>query len=364
MDNFAIFSVVGWVLILALVGYIVYVGAQRSQGRMMRFSVTIIVLLLVGGLGLNTVGSGLVFIQPQERGVVISALSNTGYRGPSINPGLHLVVPFVENVKRYTVAQQAYTMSKSSTEGQVKGDDSVIARTSDGQLVYIDATVQYQVDESRVIDLYIKWQDRYPDDFVRPQSRSIIYNRTAAYKVEEVYSTKRDELAASITQDLSAVFQQNGLKLTSFLLRNVTFSDEYAQSIEQKQIAQQNAERAKFLVELEQQEAERVRVQAKGQADAAISRAQGDAESNVIRAKAQAESLGLISAALKDNPNLLTYEYIDKLSPNVQTIMLPSNQPFLLDPKSFMLNQSTGTVTSTVTVAPSPVISATVPITK
>ena len=364
MDNFAIFSVVGWVLIIALVAYIIYVGAQRSQGRMMRFSVTIIVLLLVGGLGLNTVGNGLVFVQPQERGVVISALSNTGYRGPSINPGLHLVVPFVENVKRYSVAQQAYTMSKSTTEGQIKGDDSVMARTSDGQLVYIDATVQYQVDEARVIDLYIKWQDRYTDDFVRPQSRSIIYNRTAAYKVEEVYSTKRDELAAKITQDLGAIFEQNGLKLTAFLLRNVTFSDEYAQSIEQKQIAQQNAERAKFLVELEQQEAERVRVQAKGQADAAISRAQGDAESNVIRAKAQAESLGLISSALKDNPNLLTYEYIDKLSPNVQTIMLPSNQPFLLDPKSFMLNQTTGTISSTVTVSPSPVISATVPITK
>jgi regulator of protease activity HflC (stomatin/prohibitin superfamily) len=364
MDNFAIFSVAGWLLIFALVGYIVYVGMQRSQGRMLRFSVTIILLLLIGGLGLNTLGNGLVFIQPQERGVVISALSNTGYRGPAINPGLHLVVPYMESVKRYSVAQQAYTMSKATSEGQIKGDDSVMARTADGQLVYIDATVQYQVDESRVIDLYVKWQDRYTDDFVRPQSRSIIYNRTAAYKVEEVYSTKRDELAAQITRDLGGVFEQNGLKLTSFLLRNVTFSDEYAQSIEQKQIAQQNAERAKFLVELEQQEAERVRVQAKGQADAAISRAQGDAESTVIRAKAQAESLGLISNALKDNPNLLTYEYIDKLSPNVQTIMLPSNQPFLLDPKSFLVNGPTVTLTSTIALTPSADISVTLPITQ
>ena len=363
MDSFALLSVVGWVLILALVAYIIYVGAQRSQGRVMRYSVTIILLLLIGGLGLNTLGNGLVFIQPQERAIIISALSNTGYRGPAINPGLHLVVPYVESVKRYSVAQQAYTMAKVASEGQVKGDDSVAARTSDGQLVYIDATVQYQVDEARVVELYVKWQDRYTDDFVRPQSRSLIYNRTAAYKVEEVYSTKRDELAARITDDLRTIFEQNGLKLTAFLLRNVTFSDEYAQSIEQKQIAQQNAERAKFLVELEQQEAERVRVQAKGQADAAISRAQGDAESNVIRAKAQAESLGLISGALKDNPNLLTYQYIDKLSPNVQTILLPSSQPFLLDPRSFLTNQTAGPISPTVTVAPSPSVSVTAPIT-
>ena len=367
MDSFGIIGIIGWVLIFILIAYVLYVGSQRAQGRAQRYSVTLIVLLLVGGLGLNTLGSGLVFIQPQERGIIISALSTTGYRSPAISPGLHLIVPFVENIKRYSVAQQAYTMSKTPIEGQVKGDDSVSARTSDGQLVYVDATVQYQVDEDKVIDLYIKWQDRYTDDFVRPQSRSIIYNRTAAYKVEEVYSTRRDELAKQISDELAAVLEKNGLKLTAFLLRNVTFSDEYAQSIEQKQIAQQNAERAKFLVELEQQEAERVRVQAKGLADAAISRAQGDADSQVLRAKADAQSLQLISSAVKDNPSLLMYRYIEKLAPNVQTILLPSGQPFLLDPKTF-LNASPTIPLTQAAPAPSPsvspLITPTIPITK
>jgi regulator of protease activity HflC (stomatin/prohibitin superfamily) len=367
MDSFGILGVIGWVLVFALVAYVLYIGSQRAQGRAVRYSITLIVLLIVGGVGLNTLGSGLVFIQPQERGIIISALSTTGYREPVLNPGLHLIVPFFENVKRYSVAQQAYTMSKTQTEGQVKGDDSVSARTSDGQLVYVDATVQYQVDDQHVVDLYIKWQDRYTDDFVRPQSRALIYNRTAAYAVEEVYSTKRDQLQKQIYDELTAIFAQNGLKLTAFLLRNVTFSDEYAASIEQKQIAQQNAERAKFLVELEQQEAERVRVQAKGLADAAISRAQGDADSQVIKAKADAQSLELISNAVRDNPSLLMYRYIEKLAPNVQTILLPSGQPFLLDPKTFLSGQPLAPITETLP-APSPSVTSnittTVPITK
>lgn len=363
MDSFAIFGIIGWLLIFVLVGYVLYIGSQRAQGRGVKYSVTLIVLLIIGGLAFNTIGNGLVFIQPQERAIVISALSPVGYRGPALSPGVHLIVPLVENVKRYTVAQQSYTMSKTPTEGTVKGDDSVSTRTSDGQLVYIDATVQYQVDEDRVTDLYVKWQDRYTDDFVRPQSRAIIYNQAALYKVEEVYSTKRVELQALITNQLRDVFQRDGLKLTAFLLRNVTFSDEYAASIEQKQIAQQNAEKAKFLVELEQQEAERVRVQAKGLADASVSKAQGDAESQVIRAKAESEALGLIAAALKDNPNLLAYRYIEKLAPTIQTIFLPSNQPFLLDPKSFVIPLTTtiGPVVPTVTP---PVISPTTVITK
>ena len=129
---------------------------------------------------------------------------------------------------------------------------------------------------------------------------------------------------------------ENGLILESFLLRNVTVNAEYAKSVEEKQIAQQNSERAKFLVESERQEAERVRVQAQGRADAAVTAAKGEAEARVIQAKAEAESLSLIAEQLRNNPNLLTFRYIEKLAPNVQAIMLPSNQPFLLDPKSFI----------------------------
>ncbi len=359
MEGFGILGVIGWALLLGLVAYLLYVGMQRSQGRAMRFSVTLIVILAVLGLGLNVVGNGMVFIQPQERGVVISALSGTGYRAPSLNPGLHLIMPALENVERFSIAQQAYTMSKSPTEGEVQGDDSVTARTSDGQLVYIDATVQYQVDEEKVIELYVKWQRRFANEFVRPQSRAIIYNQTASYQVEEVYSTKRTELQARITEELTKVFAEDGLKLTAFLLRNVTFSDEYAQSIEQKQIAQQQAERARFLVQQEQQEAERVRVQAKGQADASITRATGDAESQIIRAKAEAESLRQISSALQENPDLLTYRYIEKLAPTIQTMLLPSNQPLLLDGRS-VLPQTPAVVRPVVepvvvpTVAPTP----------
>ena len=58
-------------------------------------------------------------------------------------------------------------------------------------------------------------------------------------------------------------------------------------------------------------------------------RAQGQADARIIEAEAEAEALGLINAAIKDNPALLTYQYITKLSPNVQAMFLPSDNPFL-----------------------------------
>lgn len=332
-SGFGILGVIGWAMLGALLLYIAYVVSQRSQGRAVKFSVVLIAVLLVGGLLLNTMSAGLVTIPPQERGVVINSISGTAR---PVAPGVHFVTQFIESVNRYSIGQHTYTMSKTPTEGQVASDDWVTARTADGQEVFIDASVTYQVDPNNIIDLFIKWQDRYENGLVRPQARSIVYNSVAQYRVEEVYSTKRDALQAKIADDLRQVLQQNGLLLNSFLLRNVTFNQEYANSVEQKQIAQQNAERARFLVEQEKQEAERVRVQAQGRADAAVTEAKGEAESQVIKARAEAQSLELIAAQLKDNPNLLTYRYIERLAPGVQTIFLPSNQPFLLDPQAFI----------------------------
>ncbi len=333
--GFGFLSLIGWALLLGLAVYVAFVVSQRSQGRQVKLSVLLMGGLLVGGLALNTLSNGLVTIPPQERGIVLNSF--TGYRPPILEPGVHFITPFVESVKRYNIGQQNYTMSKTPSEGQVTGDDSVTARTADGQEVFIDASVVYQVDPTQLIDVFVRFSnDNWENALVRPQARSIVYNKVAVYRVEEVYSTKRDALQKTIEDELRTVLARNGFVLNSLLLRNVTFNAEYAKSVEEKQIAQQNSERAKFLVDSERQEAERVRVQAQGRADAAVTASKGEAEARVINAKAEAESLSLIAAQLKDNPNLLTFRYIEKLAPGVQTIFLPSNQPFLLDPASFI----------------------------
>jgi regulator of protease activity HflC (stomatin/prohibitin superfamily) len=122
---------------------------------------------------------------------------------------------------------------------------------------------------------------------------------------------------------------ENGLMLVDFVMRNITFSKEYATSVEQKQIAEQQAQQAKLVVESKRQEAEQARQTAQGQADASVINARGSAESRIIQAEAEAKSLKLIAEVIKDNPSLLTYQYINKLTPNIQAMLLPSNSPFI-----------------------------------
>jgi regulator of protease activity HflC (stomatin/prohibitin superfamily) len=289
-----------------------------------------LVIALVGAVILSTVAAGLVFIQPEERGVVISAIQPAGYRTEPLQPGLRWIIPFFESVVRYPISRQTYTMSVAPNEGAVQGDDSITARTSDGQEIFVDASVIYAIDPAKVVQLHIDWQDRYTDELVRPLARGVIRDIVSQYGVEQVVTSKRADMIAQINQEMGQKLEENGLSLVDFILRNITFSPEYAASVEQKQVAEQQAQQAKLVVEQRRQEAEQARQVAQGQADAVVINAKGAADARVIQAQAESQALELIAQALEKNDNLLLYQYISKLAPGIQVMLVPNNNPYLL----------------------------------
>jgi regulator of protease activity HflC (stomatin/prohibitin superfamily) len=315
---------------LVVVGFLALAVLRARQGKKTRGAVTGIIAAVIAGAVLSTVSAGLVFIQPQERGVVISAIEPQGYRNTLLEPGLRWVIPYAENVKTYNISKYTYTMSIAQLEGEIQGDDSIAARTADGQEVYIDASIIFSLNPVSVLDVHITWQDRYVEGLVRPTVRGVIRDAVSQFRVNEVYSTKRDELKSQMENEMRAAMEKNGLILSDFVLRNITFTPEYAASIEQKQIAEQLAQQAEYIVEQRFQEAEQARQVAEGTKDAAILAAEGRAESAVIEAKAEAEALQLIADVLAANPQLLNYRYIEKLAPGIQVMLVPNDNPYIL----------------------------------
>ena len=324
LQGLAGFAWVGFIGVMAMM----FVRASRNQPT--KGLSTLVIVLLVTALLLTTAGAGLVFLQANEYGVVISAFAPKGYRETTLTPGLHWIIPFVESVQKYSIARQTYTMSSTTSEGSVQGDDSIQARTKDGQQVFIDASVIYAADPAQLIQLHINWQNRYEENVVRPVARAAIRNAVSQFGVEELVSTRRGELEQAIRTEIETKLKANNIIMSDFLMRNIRFSDEYAAAVEQKQVAEQQAQQAKFVVESKKQEAEQARQIAQGQADAAVIAAQGAAEARLIEAEAEARALQLLADALKNNPELLQYQYILKLSPGVQTIFIPTGNQFIL----------------------------------
>jgi prohibitin 2 len=316
---------------LILIGSLLFAGANVARGGRVSSQASLVIGTLALALVLSTVSQGLVFIQPESRGVVISALRPTGLRSQPLQPGLRFVTPFFEDVVVYPIAKQTYTMSGGIAEGQISGDDSIVARTSDGQEVRIDASIIFSLKPSDVVSVHVEWQNRYIDGLVRPQLRGIARDSAARYGIEDIYSIRRDELATEIEEALNVVFLDNGLILDDFVLRNITFTPEYAAVIEQKQIAEQEVQRQMFVVKQREQEAEQLRKQAQGEADAAVIASEGKAKAILVEAVAQAEALEQLGKALKTSPDLLQYTYVQELSDNIKVMLIPSNSPYLFD---------------------------------
>jgi len=322
-----LFAAIAWV---AFFGLIFIVVMRASRNKDIKGAVTILLVVLASAIVLSIVSAGLVFIQPEERGVVISAIQSGGYRPEPLQPGLRWIIPFFESVITYPISRQTYTMSIAPNEGEIQGDDSITARTSDGQEIFVDASAIYAIDPNKVVQVHIDWQDRYADELVRPLARGIIRDVVSQYQVEQVVTSKRVEMIEQISADMNQRLEANGLKLVEFILRNITFSPEYAASVEQKQVAEQLAQQAKFVVEQRRQEAEQARQVAQGQADAVVINAQGSADARLIQADAEAKALEMIAAALNKNENMLLYQYINRLAPNIQVMLVPNENPYLL----------------------------------
>lgn len=327
--------------------------------------------------GVSLLSAALVFVPPQEVGIVISVLSPQGVREQPLAPGLHWIVPLAETVHPYPIYWQTYTMSRRGYEGDEVGDDSIIARTSDGQEVIFDSSVIFRLEPQRAVRIYIDWQDRYIEDFVRPAVRGIIRTEVAAFQVDEVNSIRRQDLESTLQAQLETAFREKGLILDRFILRNIAFSSEYASSVELKQVALEGATQRLYEADqirrLAAGHADEIRVVAEAEADAVVLQARAEATAQVIRAEAEATALRLVKAALEGDDDLLTYRYIDKLSPGVQVMLVPSDNPFLLPlpdlaAENVLVEQTpapavpaTATPTSGDLATPTPVLTPTLP---
>ncbi len=338
-------SLVGWITVI--VGAAIAI-TNASQNRQARPGIMLALAGLVIGVLFFVASSGLIVVGATEVAVVFQSVggdpaTNSLWPTP-LGPGVHIIVPIVNEPTIYSTEIRTYTMSKTSNEGALSGDDSVAVRTNDGQQVYIDVSVLYNIDPLKANFIHLKYKQRYEEDFVRPTVRAAVRDVISGYKVEDLYGNKRSEIESKIQDTVSSAFPDNGLLLKSLLLRNITFSDEFIKAVESKQVAQQQAEQAKQEADrqrtLAQGQADAAVTAAKGQASAAIEQAKGDAQAIELRAAADAQALALINEQISKNPALIQWRYIEKLAGNVSLILMPSNSPFLFDLQS-LLNAST-----------------------
>ncbi|MGW8143358.1 MAG: SPFH domain-containing protein [Anaerolineales bacterium] len=353
LDNLLnVLTIIAWALFGVFLVVYMLRAFQRGgiQEAINAFFTGRVIVPLFLALSLTLLSASLVFIDPQKVGVVISLMNRDGYREQPMRSGLHWIVPLAEQVVEYPIYWQTYTMSTEPFEGTKVGNDTISARSSDGQAVFLDSSIIFRIDPNEAIRVHIDFQNRYIEDFVRPIMRGIIRTEVSQFTVDEINSSKRKDLEANLEELLREEFGLKGFVLDKFLLRNIAFSDQYSTAIEQKQVAEQTRIQREYEAEQARQLAagqrDKSRIEAEGQADAIRLTGQAEADVVLLKAEAEAQALKLINEILARNKDLITFRYVEKLSPGIQVMLVPNDNPYLL-PLPELGVEGTGVATST-----------------
>jgi prohibitin 2 len=190
-------------------------------------------------------------------------------------------------------------MSASENEGDKQGNDALTALSADGQKVHIDISVRYHLDPDYVWQIHDQIGPNYVEKIIRPEAQTVVRNIISSYTVTQLYSSARQTISNQMKEQMEKGLGKYHLTLDELLVRNIGFSDAFAAAIEQKQVALQEAERMKYV--LQKEESEKTR--------------------KIIAATGEAESIRRKAVALKQNPQLIQYEYVQKLAPNVKAVI-------------------------------------------
>jgi len=281
---------------------------QKPLGiRLLGVGLLIVVIVVI-------IFSSYTIVGPGHRGVVVmlGRVEET-----TLGEGFHLVVP--------PVLRQVVEVDVRTKKLEVDAE----AASSDLQLIQVRGILNYHLNPQDVSSLYREVGLDYESIIIAPAMQEAIKAATAQYRVERIL-VERAVIKERIVELLVARLAENDIVVDEFSLANVDFSDEFNAAIERKQVAEQAALQKQYELQAAEKDVEIALARAEGEKKAAVIAAGGRAEARKVEAEAEANALQLIAQQLRGNPDLIRYEWANKLSPTISTVLLPADQEVIL----------------------------------
>lgn len=238
-------------LFLAGIWRSVNVTMNIHEGRQIRYNFragipffVLALLTLILWLSFTSVDAG-------YRGVVLRFGAVTGR---ILEPGPHLITPFIETVKPISVQVQVEKLESQ-------------AASHDLQVVHTQVTLAYYQDPCCVADIWSKLNDDALDRVVIPAIQEAIKAQTAQYDAEQLVA-QRPAVRNGIEQYVRDRLTTHHIDVDAVSITDFNFSEDYNRAIEAKVTAQQNALKAQNDLNRIKIEAEQKVTQAQAEAKA------------------------------------------------------------------------------------------------
>jgi prohibitin 1 len=214
----------------------------------------------IGGAVIN---SALFNVDGGHRAVIFDRFQ--GIKKEVVGEGTHFMIPWVQKPIVYDIRARPKNVP-------------AITGSKDLQNVNITLRILFRPKPESLPEIYTTLGMDYDDRVLPSITNEVLKAVVAEFDAGELI-TEREQVSARVNEELIMRATQFGLILDDISITHLTFGREFTQAVEQKQVAQQEAEKARFLVE----KAEFVKT-------AAVIQAEGDTEAADLLAKAFAAS--------------------------------------------------------------------------
>lgn len=240
-----------------------------------------------------------------QRAVVLNMMS--GVEEKVRGEGTHFKVPWLMQPKLYNVRVRPKLIQ--TTTG-----------TKDLQMVTIHVRMLFKPDITGLPTIHKTLGEDYDERVIPSIANEVMKATIAQYNAEQLL-TAREHVSKEIREAIVARASQFNILMDDVSITHLTYGKEFAKAIEEKQVAEQDAERQKFIVLRSEQER----------------------QATVIRSEGEAEAARMISQALKEHGSgLIEVRRIDAAKDIAESLSKSPNVMYLPQGQQMLLNMSGG----------------------
>lgn len=255
---------------------------SRLANIISKLALPVSAAVLIADLSLYDVKGG-------ERAVIFDRF--TGIKSQVVGEGMNFVIPWLQKPIIYDVRTRPRTIN--TTTG-----------SKDLQTVSITLRVLHRPDVLKLPLIYQNLGLDYDERVLPSIGNEVLKSIVAQFDAAELINM-REIVSNKIRQELEQRANNFNIKLEDVSITHMAFGSEFTKAVERKQVAQQDAERAKFLVDKADQERKAAIIRAEGEAEAAdhISKALAKAGDGLLLIR-RIEASKEIASTLSKSPNV------------------------------------------------------------
>ena len=249
-----------------------------------------IVILLLTLLAVVVASNSLYVIKETERGVLLQFGEMIK---PDLAPGLHVKIPFVNNVRKF--------------DGRVLTVDSTAERffTQEQKALIVDSYAKFRVSDTAKYYTATNGEESRAMGLLSQRINDGLRNQVAVRTIQEVVSGERDELMHVLTKQLDSVAREElGVEVVDVRVKQIDLPPDVSESVYRRM----NAEREKEAREHRSQGQELAEgIRAAADREVTVVKANAYRDSELIRGEGDAIATATYAEAFNQDPEFYAF---------------------------------------------------------